>query len=331
MSSPQTTASDLAAVAAAIRGHDRFTLTTHENPDGDALGSLLSAKLVFDQVGKDSIMVLHSDAPLPGEYGFMPLAELRRRWPEDVSERVLVALDCANESRISDEEVLGRVPLTLDIDHHHDNTRFGDINLIVPEASSTGEVLRDLFRELKVELTPEIAEALYVALVTDTGRFQYTNTTPKAFRLAAELVEAGADLHRVFQGVYESVQFAKLKLIARALDRAQIYEGGRIVISYLLRTDFAEVGAAEPYSEGIIDELRRVEGADMAVLIREPPRAGGPTRRVSLRASVDELDVSAIARKSGGGGHREAAGSSSEASIGEITEVVTRELAGARS
>ncbi len=331
MSSPQTTASDLTATVDAIRGHERFTLTTHENPDGDALGSLLAMKLALDQLGKDSVMVLHSEAPLPGEYHFMPLAELRRRWPDDVSERILVALDCANESRIGDDEVLGRVPLTLDIDHHHDNTRFGDINLIVSDASSTGEVLRDLFRELGVELTPVIAEALYIALVTDTGRFQYTNTTPKAFRLAAELVEAGADLHRVFQGVYESVQFAKLKLIARALDRAQIYEGGRIVISYLLRTDFADVGAAEPYSEGIIDELRRVEGADMAVLIREPPREGGPTRRVSLRASVDELDVSAIARKSGGGGHRQAAGFSSEASIEEITEFVRREFAAARS
>jgi phosphoesterase RecJ-like protein len=145
-------------------------------------------------------------------------------------------------------------------------------------------------------------------------------------------VEAGADVHRVFQGVYESVQFAKLKLLARALDRAQVYEGGRIVVSYLLRTDFTEVGAAEPYSEGIIDYLRAVEGADMAVLIREPPRQDGPTRRVSLRASVDELDVSAIARKSGGGGHRQAAGFSSEAPIEEITEFVRREfLASARA
>src|SRR5213075_2288256 len=165
-----------------------------------------------------------------------------------------------------------------------------------------------LLRELGVELTPDIAEPLYIALVTDTGRFQYTNTTPKALRLAAELVEAGADVHRVFQGVYESVQFAKLKLLARALERAQVYEGGRIVVSYLLRTDFAEVGAAEPYLEGIIDYLRAVEGADMAVLIREPPRDDGPTRKVSLRASVDELDVSAIARTFGGGGHRQAAG-----------------------
>src|SRR5919204_1257888 len=294
MSSPQTTASELSAVADAIREHDRFLLTTHENPDGDALGSLLAAKLAFDQLGKDTVMVLHSDAPLPGEYQFMPLAELKRRWPDDVSERVFIALDCANESRIADPEVLGRVPLSIDVDHHHDNTRFGQINLIVPDASSTGEVLRDLLRELDVELTPDIAEALYIALVTDTGRFQYTNTTPKALRLAAELVEAGADVHRVFQGVYESVEFAKLKLLARALDRASSFDGGRLVVSYLLRSDFAEVGAAEPYSEGIIDYLRAVEGADMAVLIREPPRQEGPTRRVSLRASVDELDVSAI-------------------------------------
>jgi bifunctional oligoribonuclease and PAP phosphatase NrnA len=333
MSWPQTTASDVAAVVDAIRVHDRFVLTTHENPDGDALGSLLATNLALEQLGKDTVMVLHTDAPLPGEYGFMPLANLRRRWPDDVSERVLIALDCANESRIADPEVLGRVPLSINVDHHHDNTRFAEINLVIADASSTAEVLRDLLRELDVELTPDIAEALYIALVTDTGRFQYTNTTPKALRLAAELVEAGADVHRVFQGVYESVQFAKLKLLARALERAQVYEGGRIVVSYLLRTDFTDVGAAEPYSEGIIDYLRAVEGADMAVLIREPPRQDGPARRVSLRASVDELDVSAIARRSGrGGGHRQAAGFSSDASIDEITDFVRREfLASARA
>jgi phosphoesterase RecJ-like protein len=326
MSSPQTTASDLAAVADAIREHDRFVLTTHENPYGDALGSLLAANLALEQLGKDTVMVLHGDAPIPVEYGFMPLADLQRRWPDDVAERVLLAVDCANESRIADPEVLGRVPLSINVDHHHDNTRFGRINLVVADASSTGEVLRDLFRELGVGLTPDIAEALYIALVTDTGRFQYTNTTPKALRLAAELVEAGADVHRVFQGVYESVQFAKLKLLARALERAQVFEGGRIVVSYLVRTDFTEVGAPEAYSEGIIDPLRSVEGADMAVLIREPPRQDGPARRVSLRASIDELDVSAIARKSGGGGHRQAAGFSSEASIEEITDFVRREF-----
>jgi bifunctional oligoribonuclease and PAP phosphatase NrnA len=332
MSSPQTTTTeaDLAKAADAIRTGERFLVTTHENPDGDALGSMLAMKLALDQLGKDAVMYLAGDAPLPAEYGFMPLAELIRRLPEDASERVLLAVDCANESRLGpDPEVLQQAPLVVDIDHHHDNTRFGDVNLIDAKASSTGELLRDLFEELDVELTPAIAEALYIALVTDTGRFQYTNTTPKSLRLAADLVEAGADLHRIFQGVYESVQFAKLKLLARALERAQVYEGGRLVVSYLLRNDFNEVGAAEPYSEGIIDYLRAVEGADMAVLIREPPRAAGPTRRVSLRASHDELDVSAIARKSNGGGHRQAAGFSSEASIEEITDFVRREFAAA--
>jgi phosphoesterase RecJ-like protein len=334
MSSPQTTtiATELAEAAEAVRGGQRFLVTTHENPDGDALGSMLAMKLALDQLGKDSSMLLVGDAPLPGEYSFMPLEGLMRRLPDDASERILLALDCANESRIGpDPEVLQLSPLVVNVDHHHDNSRFGDVNVIDAAASSTGELLRDLFRELEIELTPQIAEALYIALVTDTGRFQYTNTTPKSLRLAAELVEAGADLHRIFQGVYESVQFAKLKLLARALERAQVYEGGRLVVSYLLRDDFQEVGAAEPYSEGIIDYLRAVEGADMAVLIREPPRSGGPLHRVSLRASLDELDVSAIARKSDGGGHRQAAGFSSEASIEEITDFVRREFAAAQS
>jgi phosphoesterase RecJ-like protein len=332
MSSSRT--NDLAAVVEALRAHDRFLLITHENPDGDALGSLLAMKRALDQLGKDSLMYLYGDLPLPQEYTFMELGELTRVLPADASERVLVALDCANERRLGpDPTILSRSPLTLDIDHHHDNSCFGQINLIVPDASSTGEVLRDVFRELGVELTPEIAEPLYIALVTDTGRFQYSNTTPKALRLAAELVEAGADVHRVFQGVYESVQFAKLKLLARALERAQVYEGGAIVVSHLLRGDFHEVGAAEPYSEGIIDFLRAVEGAEMAVLIREPPRTDGlaPSRRVSLRSSSDELDVSAIARKSGGGGHRQAAGFSSEATIPEITEFLVREFAAAHA
>ena len=330
MSSPQTTtnAPELAQAAEAIRSGERFLVTTHENPDGDALGSMLATTLALRQLGKDVRMFLSGDAPLPAEYSFMPLEELERRLPDDTGERILVAVDCANESRLGpDPEVLQIAPQVIDIDHHHDNTRFGDINVVDAKASSTGELLRDLFRELDVQLTPDIAESLYIALVTDTGRFQYTNTTPKSLRLAAELVEAGADLHRIFQGVYESVQFAKLKLLARALERAQVYDGGRLVVSYLLRNDFSDVGAAEPYSEGIIDYLR----ADMAALIREPPRAAGPTRRVSLRASHDELDVSAIARKLDGGGHRQAAGFSSEMSIEEITKFIRREFAAAQA
>jgi phosphoesterase RecJ-like protein len=252
----------------------------------------------------------------------MPLADLVREPPADVGERVLFAVDCAKEERIGDPAARARAPLTLNIDHHHDNTRFGDLNLIVADASSTGEVLRDVFAELGVELTPELAEPLYIALVTDTGRFQYANTTPKSLRLAAELVEAGADIHEVFQQVYESVEFAKLKLLARALDRAEVLEGGRIVVSHLLRTDFGEVGASEPYSEGIIDYLRAVEGAELAVLIREQLNEDAAAYKGSLRSSIDELDVSAIARRFGGGGHRQAAGFSTDLPLEEIVEQI---------
>ncbi|HEU5371492.1 MAG TPA: bifunctional oligoribonuclease/PAP phosphatase NrnA [Gaiellaceae bacterium] len=324
----ETKTSDLQAVTDVLRSHERFVVVGHENPDGDALGSLLGATLGLRALGKDVVMYLAGSGPMPGEYRFLDLSEVLRDLPADIEERVLLAVDCANERRIAEEtQAVTRARFVVDVDHHHDNSRFGDVNLIVPEASSTAEVIRDVLRELEVELTPQIAEALYVGLVTDTGRFQYTNTTPKALRLAAELVEAGADVHGIFQHVYETVQFAKLKLLARALDRASAFEGGRLVVSYLLRADFAEVGAEEPYSEGIIDHLRAVEGSEMVALIREPPRKEGPTRRISLRSSHDEIDVSAIARKRGGGGHPQAAGFSSEEPVERIIEFLRREFA----
>jgi phosphoesterase RecJ-like protein len=305
-------------------------VVTHENPDGDALGSMLGAALGLRGLGKDALMHLGGTTPLPAEYGFMALADVMREPPDDLGERVLLAVDCANERRLGpDPTLLERVSLVVDVDHHHDNTRFGAVNLVVADASSTAEIVRDLLDALGAELTPEIAEALYIGVVTDTGRFQYANTTPKALRLAADLVDAGADVHGVFKHVYETVQFAKLKLLARALEHARVFEGGRLVISYLLRSDFAEVGAEEPYSEGIIDFLRQSEGSELVALIREPPTTGGPMHRVSLRSSSDELDVSAIARKSDGGGHVQAAGFSSELPLDEIVEFIRREFAAA--
>ncbi len=325
-------ASELTAVAEAIRANDRFLLVAHENPDGDALGSILGAKIALDRLGKDGVMYLAGDLAVPEDYSFMGLDQLRRELPGDAAARVVFALDCANASRTGlPPEFLEAAPLVLDVDHHHDNTRFGHVNLIVPDASSTGEIVRDLLAELGVPLTAEIAEPLYVALVTDTGRFQYANTTPKALRLAAELVEAGVDVHRVFQGIYESVEFAKLKLLAKALERAELYEGGRLVVSHLVRSDFNELGVGEEYAEGIIDYLRAVDGTEMAATIREPPEPAGADRRISMRAASDELDVSAIARKRGGGGHRQAAGFSTPESIDEITTFLREEFVVAAS
>jgi phosphoesterase RecJ-like protein len=324
------TTSDRDGVVAALREHDRFVVTSHDNPDGDALGSLLATHLALVSLGKDSVMVLGGPAPLPGEYGFLGLAEhgLLRETPADVAERVLVAVDCAQESRIVAGGLLD-ARLTVDIDHHHDNTRFGDVNLVVDEASSTAEVLADVFRELGVALTPAIAEALYTAVVTDTGRFQYSNTTPTALRLAAELVEAGANVSRVFVEVYESTPFPKLKLLARALERATELADGRIVVSELRHEDFEAAGAQEPYSEGIIDHLRAVDGAELVALVRELPPGAPSARKGSLRSHPDGVDVSAIARSFGGGGHKRAAGFSTDLAMDEITERIVQAFTGA--
>ena len=179
--------------------------------------------------------------------------------------------------------------LVVDVDHHHDNTRFGAVNLIVADASSTAEIVRDLLAALDVALTPEIAEALYVGLVTDTGRFQYTNTTPKALRLAAELVEAGADVHgdlqaRLRDGAVREAEAARACARARAAVRGRA--AGRLVPRSAPTSPRS--GAEEPYSEGIIDYLRQSEGAELVALIREPPtdRAGRRTASRSARATT---------------------------------------------
>ncbi|HEX5584867.1 bifunctional oligoribonuclease/PAP phosphatase NrnA [Gaiella sp.] len=318
------TKSDMESVVAALRAHGRFAVTSHDNPDGDALGSMLGMHLGLELLGKDSVMVLGGEAPLPPEYAFLqlPTRGLVRTAPADISERVLVAVDCAQASRVVDPALVEAGSLAVNIDHHHDNTRFGDVNLVVDDASSTAEVLMDVFDELDVVPTPELAEALYTGVVTDTGRFQYSNTTPKALRLAARLVEEGADVGKVFVEVYESTPFAKLKLLARALEHAAELAEGRVVVSELTRADFESARAAEPFSEGIIDHLRAVDGAELVALVRELPE-GAPTRRKgSLRSHPRGVDVSAIARSFGGGGHRRAAGFSTDLPMDEITRQI---------
>ena len=315
---------DLEAVAWRLRSEERFVVTSHDNPDGDAIGSLLALHLALEELGKDSVMVMGGPAPFPEEFGFLALGAngLVREPPADVDRRVLVAVDCAQASRIVETSLVERAATVVNIDHHHDNSRFGAVNLVVEEASSTAEVLADVFAALPLAPTPAIAEALYVGLVTDTGRFQYSNTSPKALRLAAKLVEAGANASRVFVEVYESTPFPKLKLLARALERATPLVDGRVVVSELVRDDFDDAGAAEPYSEGIIDHLRAVDGAELVALVRELPNGAATARKGSLRSRPDGVDVSAIARTFGGGGHKRAAGFSTDLPMRDITDAI---------
>ena len=303
-----TTARD--EVLAELRSGEKFLLVTHENPDGDALGSLVAMNEILRGLGKDTVMFMSDeDFPLPSEYRDMPLDGVLHLPPADAEERTIVFLDCGNLDRMPVSFLRRDDAHIVNIDHHHDNTMFGTANLVVDGASCTAEIIWDLNRDLGVELTVEIAEALYVALVTDTGKFQYENTTPTSHLMAAELLEHGVDVHGIFRRLFENLPFAKLQLLARVLTRIERYDDGRLTMSFIVRSDYEETGADENDSEGIVDHIRALEGTVVAALVREQLKEGREgVKKVSLRASADEVDVSVIARKQGGGGHRQAAG-----------------------
>jgi bifunctional oligoribonuclease and PAP phosphatase NrnA len=311
-----------------LRDGERFVLTTHEHPDGDALGSLAAMQHVLCALGKDAVSFLSADEfPLPYEYRFLELPQLVTAVPADVDDRTAIFLDCGNIDRNPAEE-LKHAARILNIDHHHDNTRFGTIDHVVPDASCTAEVIWDLMRALDVPLTQAIAAALYVGLVTDTGRFMYENTGSRAHIMAAELIGAGIDVHAIYRRLYEGIPQGKLELLARGLSAVERFDGGLLTITHLTRADYAATGADESYSEGVIDHLRALEGTALAGLVRDLLSDGATSRRkVSLRATDDRVDVSRIARVLGGGGHRRAAGFSTDLEFGELVAFLRAQLA----
>jgi len=328
VSSENGSSSSRSQMLDAIRGTDRFLLITHERPDGDAVGSLAAMQLVLRALGKDSLaFVAAEEFPLPYEYRFLHLDGLVTDPPEDICERVLVFLDCGNIDRTRAEDLKHEGHRILNIDHHHDNTRFGTLNHVDGTASCTAEMVWDLMGELGVELTPAIGEALYVGLVTDTGRFMYENTGPRAHEMAAALLDGGVDGHGIYRRLYEGMPQGKLELLARGLTHVERYDGGLLTVTHLTREDYRETGADESYSEGVVDHLRSVEGTAVAALIRDLLTGEPTARKVSLRATDGRVDVSRIARSQGGGGHRRAAGFSTDLAFPELVEVLRTELA----
>jgi phosphoesterase RecJ-like protein len=314
-------------VATEIRRRDRFLLTAHEGPDGDALGSLLGMHHLLTQLGKDSVMFLAAkEFPLPIEYRFLPLEEVFHEPPADLRDRTVVFLDCGNIDRMPVDFLADGENFRINIDHHHDNTMFGDVNLVEVDASCTAEIVYELAILLGAELTPEMASALYVGMVTDTGQFMYENSNARTHRIAAELIEAGVEVDETYRRLYEHVPIEKLRLLSRALDAIQRHCDGALVLAYITAADYAASGAGEEMTEGIIDHLRSVEGCLVAALIRDLGDRGRAARKVSLRSSGGEIDVSAIARKHGGGGHKRAAGFSTDLELDELVSILCGEV-----
>jgi phosphoesterase RecJ-like protein len=304
-----------------LRTEQRFVTVTHEHPDGDAIGSLVAATRLLQAMGKDVLAVVDpGDLPLSREYVGLATVDLETAVPDDLADRTAVFLDCGTLDRMPVGAVRTDARRIVNIDHHHDNTRFGDVDLVDSVASSTVEILWSLFRDLDVPLDLDSAKALYVGLVTDTGQFMYENTGERAHRMAADLIRAGVDPFPVYRSLYEGVPWSKLALLGRALDRVRREEAGQLTFALLRRDDYDAAGAEDTDSEGRLAAVAR-EVLDV------PPTGPVQVRtKVSLRSSGSGIDVSAIARAGGGGGHPQAAGFTTDMGEDELVAFLCSKL-----
>ena len=295
----------LEEAARAIAGADEIALACHVGPDGDALGSMLGLALAAANAGKKVVASFGSPHVLPPGLDFLPTDLIVA--PDDFPDRpgLMVVLDAGSVGRLaelgSNASDAGTVVV---IDHHVTNEGFGDIAVIDPTAAATGELVYEILKILDWKITPEIALCLHTALVTDTGRFSYSNTTPRTLRIAADLVEAGAEPSIVGQHVYEQEPFGYLKAVAIATERVELDAERKVVYTWIGNDDLEEAGIDWGDTENLIDLIRLAVEADTAVLakVHDDGRV-----KVSLRSRGD-TDVGALASSMGGGGHRLASG-----------------------
>jgi bifunctional oligoribonuclease and PAP phosphatase NrnA len=313
----------LRKIAETIRKEKRFLIASHENPEGDAIGSILALGLALRDLGKD-VTILNQDA-VPEILSFLPGAEgIVHSLPEKERFDIAVALDCGDRKRLGEEfNKPEKIGWLINIDHHVSNTEFGDTNLVDPQASSAAEMVYDLLRTIPVKLTRAIAENLYTGILTDTGSFHYSNTTAKTFTVARACVLAGVDPWRVAERIYETQPLARLRLLPLVLETLEIEEEGRVSLVVVTQQMLARAGATPALTEDFINYPRSVQGTEVALLFRE---LNPKKYRVSFR-SRGKVDVSRISQMFQGGGHPNAAGCTVE---GSLPEAKTKVLAQVR-
>jgi phosphoesterase RecJ-like protein len=310
-------------IGRALRDHQHFAVFSHVRPDGDALGSQLALGLSLKKLGKD-VRIWNEDGMLE-KYSFLPDAELLTRppaEPEDVD--VIVALDTAIQNRLGTAlPAVRESKLCINIDHHPSNPGYGDLVYIDSKAPATGQILFELMTNQKLPIDPAIAENLYVAISTDTGSFQYPNTTARTFEIAAELVRAGVDVGRVSQITYENYPRRRVELLRDLLGTMRFDANDRVASFSLSLATAKKLGVLPEDNEGLIDHLRAIRGVIVAVFFEE--LADGKVR-VSMRSKSDNVNVCAICEKFGGGGHVLAAGARVKGSLAEVEKKILEEV-----
>lgn len=290
-----------------------FLVIGHVSPDGDTVGSGLALCLGLQQMGKRAVFGLHG--ALPDKLAFM--ADIFPITPSDAVERrsyeAVIAVDCGDLSRLGD---LGELFLqnenTMVLDHHPTNTGFGKRNLVLPYGA-TGQMMLELLEALGCSITPKLANLLYTAISTDTGNFSYANTDEAVLQAAARLRGYGADIPWLNKVIYRERTLGATRLIGRAIERLELFCGGRIAFSYVLRSDYQELGAKREDCDELINYARDIVGVEIAIFLRQTDGRDDEFR-VSLRSN-QYADVSALALEFGGGGHKQAAGCSLQGSV----------------
>ena len=320
-------AESLSEAAAAIGESRSIVLACHVNPDGDALGSLLGLALPLLPLGKDVVCL--SEDGVPDILCFLPGAELVRQTSDLPSFDLALVVDSGELSRVGVhvQPIVSRAKRIVDIDHHVTAGAFGDVRVLDAGAASTAEIVYALLQTLAVPITTDIATCLFTGIITDTGSFRFQNVTPNTLRVAAELLEAGAPPAYISEHVFDNRTFAATRLLGHALSGLSQTPDGRVVWTRITALDFATLGATDQDTEGVVNYVRGVRGAEAGLLFRE--MADGKIR-VSLR-SRETVNVAEIAQKFGGGGHRMASGCTLEVPLAEaeqaVVEAVTAALA----
>lgn len=303
-------------------------IASHENPDGDAIGSLLASGLALQQIGKQTS--LYNESKIPAVYRFLPKTNAITREIDDLKHYdTAVVLDCGDLARIGKiaPEVL-KIPTIINIDHHETNTRFGHFQFIDTTACATAEIIYRLIREMKIPLNKNIATALYAGILTDTGSFRFSNTNENAFAICKDLIDYGVEPYRVAQHVYGTYSLGRIKLLNLALDSIEISQNGQLSIMTLTQKMLKKTGTHTEDADGLINYARRIEDVKVAALIHElEPNDSGKdiVRRfhVSLR-SDGSLNVAQLAATLGGGGHAGAAGFTIESSLADLKAEINK-------
>lgn len=297
---------ELSRILQVLEEAQTVCIVGHVLPDGDCIGSQLALGLALQKLGK-KVCCWNADE-LPDKLEFLDEDDMLQKPKNGFSFDVVVSLDCASYERLGvvGEKISNRKHF-INIDHHESNTHYGDINWVVGESASTGELVFQLMQFAKWPICPRIADCLFTAISTDTGSFQYRGTTPRTFEIAGKLVELGADVVDVCDEIYQSYPIARVKLLRQVLNNFKLTEENKIAYYWLKPLDYSRSGAEREDSEGLIDHIRAIEPVVVAVQFEE---VSPNVIRVSLRSKNPHVDVSQIARLFNGGGHRGASGAS---------------------